>query len=81
MLKLTDGVDDAAVSVASSIQGGQLSDGPLGQFVLQKEETLTGAFVLLTFCLPTSKCSTFTGAKRLPLYIAVTYHCTFSTKR
>lgn len=34
MLKLTDGVDDAAVSVASPIQGGQVADSLLGQLVL-----------------------------------------------
>lgn len=39
MLKLTDGVDDAAVSVASPIQGGQVTDGLLGQLVLQKHDT------------------------------------------
>ena len=39
MLKLTDGVDDAAVSVRSTIQGGQGFDGPLSQTVLWEEIT------------------------------------------
>lgn len=36
-MKLTDGVDDAAVSVASTVQGGQISDSLLSQTVLWKE--------------------------------------------
>ena len=40
MLKLTDGVDDAAVSVTSTIQGGQGSDGLLSQTVLWEEITM-----------------------------------------
>ena len=37
---LTDGVDDAAVSVASTVQGGKVSDSLLSQVVLQKEITM-----------------------------------------
>lgn len=51
ILKLTDGADDAAVFVASPIQGGQVTDGLLGQLMLQKDETLTDVFVRLTFLL------------------------------
>lgn len=36
---LTDGVDDAAISVPSAVQGGQVSDGLPSQIVLQKETT------------------------------------------
>lgn len=37
---LTDGVDDAAVYVASAIEGGQVSDGLPSQTVLQKEKSI-----------------------------------------
>lgn len=40
LLKLTDGVDDAAVSVASTIQAGQVSDSFLSQTVLREEITM-----------------------------------------
>ena len=33
-MELTDGVDDAAVAIASAIQGSQVGDGLLGQLVL-----------------------------------------------
>ena len=40
LLKLTDGGDDAAVSVASTVHGGKVSDSPLSQVVLQREITI-----------------------------------------
>lgn len=40
---LTDGVNDAAVSVASAIEGGQVSDGLLSQTVLQKRKSIKEA--------------------------------------
>lgn len=40
---LTDGVDDAAVSVASAIEGGQVGDCLPSQTVLQKEKSIKEA--------------------------------------
>lgn len=37
MLKLTDGIDDAAVSVVSTVHGGQVSNSFLSQTMLWKE--------------------------------------------
>lgn len=34
---LTDGVDDAAVSVVSTVQGGQIRNSFLGEIMLRKE--------------------------------------------
>lgn len=53
LLKLTDGVDDAAISVASAVQGGQVSDSLLSQFVLRE---YSNSFSYITFYR-----QTFTG--------------------
>lgn len=45
--KLTDGIDDAAISVVSTIQGGQVSDSLLSQTVLWKESTIITYYMFL----------------------------------
>lgn len=47
MLKLTDGADDAAISVGSTVQGGQVSDSLLSQTVLWEEITMITYELLL----------------------------------
>ena len=42
--ELTDGIDDAAVAIASAIQGSQVGDGLLGQLVLSDQSILPFTF-------------------------------------
>lgn len=45
LLKLTDGVDDAAVCVLGAIQGSQVGDGLFSQTVLWKERDHIQSFI------------------------------------